>query len=300
MAATAINLPSIAHDGDSIEGDLSLDGFAHVDPKFFSRYSGPSDKDDLTSSPRRSVSSGEASSVSSASNSEEDYDALEIDPSTVVPGGRGGGLHAETTTLDSPLVADEEHGSKGDHTQEQRRPPNHRRTSIPITIQTTGKRGRYLLKADDPELKEILSRSIQREALEKLQKRRSRFSDLVFTRQFTAFDRQNPASASSAFHGFFTLFWLGVFLLLVKVAADNWKRYGSIFGHNEILTMMFHKDVLVLGITDGVLCGSTVFCLLLQKAIRADYLSWNKQGWIIQNVGTIYFLQRNALLTDWF
>lgn len=57
------------------------------------------------------------------------------------------------------------------------------------------------------------------------------------------------------------------------------------WGKNEILRLMFHKDVLVLGLTDGVLCGSTIFCLLLQRAIEKGYLSWNRSGWITQNVG---------------
>ncbi|KAL2221437.1 MBOAT, membrane-bound O-acyltransferase family-domain-containing protein [Thermoascus aurantiacus ATCC 26904] len=59
---------------------------------------------------------------------------------------------------------------------------------------------------------------------------------------------------------------------------------------NEILRLMFHKDVLVLGLTDGVLCGSTIFCLLLQRAIEKGYLSWNRSGWIIQNAWQTFYL----------
>lgn len=77
---------------------------------------------------------------------------------------------------------------------------------------------------------------------------------------------------------------MGIALMLVKVAAANWKFYGNIFGGNEILTIMFRRDVLVLGLTDGVLCGSTVWCLALQRAVLKGYLDWNKSGWIIQNV----------------
>ena len=52
------------------------------------------------------------------------------------------------------------------------------------------------------------------------------------------------------------------------------------------MTIMFSRDVLVLGITDGVMCMATSFCILLQKVILKGYLSWNREGWIIQNVIT--------------
>ena len=228
---------------------------------------------------------------------EDDYDNIKVDPSTVLLGSRGGGLQTEAT-LESPrrsclglstlsdvdvstATSNKRLSLKADVSLSNRS----RRRSIPVTLQRTDTRGRYLLSADDPEIREILSRGLQREAKGPDTKLRSRFSDLVFTRQFTTFDRQNPASASSPFHGFFTLFWLSIFLMLVKLAASNWKTYGSVFGPHEILTMMFHRDVVVLGLTDGLMCASTVFCLLLQKVILAGYLSWDRSGWIIQNVG---------------
>ena len=228
---------------------------------------------------------------------EDDYDDINVDPSTVLLGSKGGGLQSEAT-LESPrrirlglntsfhvdISTTTNTGilpSKAPLSS----PHRLRRKSIPVTLQKTDTRGRYLLNADDPEIREILSRGLQREAEGQGTKQGSRFSDLVFTRQFTTFDRQNPASASSPFHGFFTLFWLSIFLMLVKLAASNWKKYGSAFGPHEILTMMFHRDVIVLGLTDGLMCASTMFCLLLQKAILAGYLSWDTSGWIIQNVG---------------
>ena len=225
-------------------------------------------------------------------SSDENYDALKIDPTTVVQGAKGGGLES-TATLDTPLrlgpITDGEYAGASESspaTANAKSPtPLERRKSISVKLEKTGTKGRYILKGpDEPELKELLRFWVQREADGSDKKRRSIFSDLVFTRQFTAFDRQNPTSASSPFLGFFTLFWLGTFLLLVKIAASNWKIHGSIFGRNEIMRMMFHRDVLVLGLTDGVMCASTAFCLILQKAILAGYLTWNRHGWIIQNV----------------
>ena len=218
----------------------------------------------------------------STSTSEEDYDKINIDPSTVVQGSKGGRLPSEPT-LSSPLRTHQyQDSSSSTIASKSKRPSYERRQSIPIKLKKTATKGRYLLINDDPEVREILQRGLEREVSNRT--RRTRFSDLVFTRQFTAFDRQNPTSASSPFHGFFTLFWLAIGFMLIKVAANNWRLYGSIFGNNEILTMMFHHDVVVLGLTDVVMMLSTAFGLLVQKAIFARWLTWNGLGWAVQSV----------------
>ncbi len=116
------------------------------------------------------------------------------------------------------------------------------------------------------------------------QKRSPKFADLVFTRKFSAFDRQNRDAANSPFHGFFTLFWMAVFFFVVKIGADNWKTHGSPLGTNEIMRTMFRRDVLVLLVADGVMCAATGVGWLLQRAIRAGYVDWGRTGWVLQNV----------------
>lgn len=229
----------------------------------------------------------DASLRSTTVSDEEDYDLLQTDPTTVLRGSQGGGMQSEPT-LERPHKVSPNVGmdSSQQSVEDLTLPALIHLEGSQTTsfmLQETGEDGKYILNANDPELREILRKGLQRDAEAKSSKRgRTRFRDLVFTPQFTAFDRQN--TASSPFRGFYTLFWLATFLMLVKIAASNWNSYGSVFGRNEILMMMFHRDVLVLGLTDGIMCASTVFCLLLQKAILADYLSWNKHGWLIQNV----------------
>lgn len=82
-----------------------------------------------------------------------------------------------------------------------------RRKSLTVRLEKTDQAGRYQLTAEDPELRDLLKQGFERSKDGGITKKRSRFSDLVFTRQFTAFDRQNAQSASSPFHGFFSLFW---------------------------------------------------------------------------------------------
>lgn len=251
-----------------------------------------SSKTGLDASHRRQPGK-EISSRSKEARDEDDYDMLEVDPRTVLRGSRGGGLRAEPT-LDIPQAVDvntqyesilgtnsSRQSTDGVTSAAKDRPA--RRSSLSIKLKGTGEKGRYILKSDDPELREILQNWLNGETNVKNAKKRTRFRDLVFTRQFTAFDRQN--NEKSPFRGFYTLFWLSTFLMLVRIAASNWKVHGNVFGRNEILSMMFRHDVTVLGLTDGVMAASTVFCFLLQKAISAGYLSWNREGWIIQHVG---------------
>ncbi|KAJ5187201.1 hypothetical protein N7449_010195 [Penicillium cf. viridicatum] len=144
----------------------------------------------------------------------------------------------------------------------------------------------YLLTADDAELlQEILRHNLSHQSGEK---RKFRFQDLKFTRQLSTF--QNMGTTAPQFHGFFVLFWMGVTLMLFRLAANNWRTYGSIWGKNEIIRLMMDKDVMVLGLTDLLLCWSTGFCLILQRVVLKGYIRWNGLGWLIQNIWQTTYL----------
>lgn len=164
---------------------------------------------------------------------------------------------------------------------------NGKRSSVAVRLQQTDQAGQYILTTEDAQvMQEILHHNLHLERTGDTEKSRFIFRDLVFTRQLSSLDRQNPTVSASDFRGFFTLFWLCVAMMLLKICAKNWREHGSIvmWGNNEIIRLMFSRDVLVLGISDFVLCWSTLFCLGLQRLIRAGYLRWNGLGWMIQNV----------------
>ena len=207
----------------------------------------------------------------------EDYDELEIDPDTLIANSRSNGQQSRRSVAGPPS----------------------RRRSISVKLQKTDRKGEYTLTADDPEISEILQKGIEREQQEAKGKNRTRLRDLVFTRRFTTFDRQNPASSESPFFGFFTLFWLSMVLLFVQVSMHNWRAYGSILGSNQIMKMMFSHDVFVLGVTDGVMCAATVEAYVLSKLVQKGYINWAKQGWIIQNVWQSIYLATTIWWT-WF
>jgi hypothetical protein len=130
-----------------------------------------------------------------------------------------------------------------------------------------------------------------------------KFTDLVFTHNFSAFDRQNPSAANSPFHGFFTLFWMAVFLFVVKIAADNWRAHGNPLGTNEIMrNVMFRREVVVLLAADGLMCGLTGVSWLLQLAVREGFVDWDGVGWVLQNVSSLPLapcLPHEVILSEW-
>ncbi|KAH6655507.1 MBOAT, membrane-bound O-acyltransferase family-domain-containing protein, partial [Truncatella angustata] len=132
--------------------------------------------------------------------------------------------------------------------------------------------------------------------------RREKLRDMVFSRQFSAFDRQNQAAANSPFQGFYVLFWIAVAFLIIKMGADNWRKTGNVLGTNEIMKYMFRRDVLVLAISDGVMCSMTGFGWLLQQLVLRGLINWNRTGWIIQNIWQTAFIGAVVGLTlirDW-
>ena len=172
---------------DSQEGpshllrDFGQDGTAKLRPSKNALSFGPLDK--LKPSTERSDSS-EAASTTSSARSEYDYDAVRLDPPAVVQGSSGGGLQTKATLETTPhsQVNLIKSGNKhGDVLKINTQLPagstyghHNRRRSIPIKLQKTGTKGKYLLSADDPEIKEILRRGIERQLEVQSKNRRSR------------------------------------------------------------------------------------------------------------------------------
>lgn len=259
--------------------------------------SAETDQDDDSSKPQNGVDKHDFASRSKSdsalanedsSDEIEDYDELQLDPDTMVANARN--------SLSESLRPNAENGGaqKGENRGRQAEPGSngipHRRKSIQVKLKKTDRKGQYVLTADDPDIGDILQKGIEREKREAKDKSRVRFRDLVFTRQFTTFDRQNPTTAESPFFGFFTLFWLAMVIMFIQVSMHNWRNHGSILGNNQIMKLMFSRDLFVLGLTDGIMCGATTATFLLQKLVQKGYVKWSKQGWIIQNVWQSFYL----------
>ncbi|KAI5776822.1 MBOAT, membrane-bound O-acyltransferase family-domain-containing protein [Geopyxis carbonaria] len=166
---------------------------------------------------------------------------------------------------------------------------------IPVKLEKVpGGKKKYVLRLDE-DLRTLLEAQMaERKANsgdDKKPTRRRRFGDLVFTQRFSAFDRANPENAKSPYHGFFVLIWLGVFILMLKTAAENYRARGRIFDI-DILAIMFEPNQLTdCLLTDTVIFyGCTLWCVPLQRAVASGKLSWNRSGWILQTVWQALYL----------
>ncbi|TGO25234.1 hypothetical protein BPAE_0084g00010 [Botrytis paeoniae] len=237
------------------------------------------------------------SSEVSESDSLEDYDTLEPDPTSIITRGKSRILDTDINMPEIPQTVYAELKVQSQQSWQGTR----RRKSIPVTLNKLQKNGQgiYTFEADDNELRDLLKGTVAHYAQDIVSggsKKRTKFSDLVFTKKFTAFDRHNNIVADSPFHGFFTLGWLAFVVFVLQLAFANWRVYGNILGTNEIMEMMFHRDVIVLGLSDGVMCFSTGFGLVLQKLIQRGYIDWNREGWIIQSAWEILYL---SMVISW-
>ncbi|KAF4977733.1 hypothetical protein FZEAL_5781 [Fusarium zealandicum] len=159
--------------------------------------------------------------------------------------------------------------------------------------------GIHIVSDDDKSLQELLKASSEWAQDASPKRRHRKFADLVFTRQFSAFDRQNPSSVNSPFHGFYTLFWLAVALFVFKISANNWQVYGNPLGTRDIMNTMFHRDVVLLLLSDGIMCALTGVSWVIQWLVFANYLNWDGAGWIIQNIWQTTFIAAVVGLTLW-
>ncbi|KAI0024217.1 MBOAT family protein [Xylariomycetidae sp. FL0641] len=175
---------------------------------------------------------------------------------------------------------------------------------IPTAGETKGSSKKaYVLASDDEEVKEILRKGLEmvKEKKEPRHKRKH-FRDLVFTKQFSAFDRHNQAAINSPFHGFYVLFWIAVAFLIIKMATDNWRKTGSVLGTNDILKYMFRREVVTMLVSDGIMCGITGLSWMLQRQVLSGRVAWERTGWIMQSVWELGFLVGFVGLTfirDW-
>ena len=73
--------------------------------------------------------------------------------------------------------------------------------------------------------------------------------------------------------------------MIVQTSANSYRSTGSIFGH-DITDIMFKPiNFIDCMFMDFVMCFITqAWCVLLQKAIVKNYITWRGAGWILQSV----------------
>ncbi|KAI1466061.1 MBOAT family protein [Daldinia caldariorum] len=233
----------------------------------------------------------------SDSNSDSGIESTDAHPHSILLRRRSGSDSYDNSASDTPEILHLDRPGLGEKSS-----PDQFLHGVSRYTSTSKGRKTYVVASDDAELREILRRGLEREKEKESPKRREKLRDMVFTRQFSAFDRQNQATANSPFQGFYVLFWISVFFLIVKMAADNWRKTGNPLGTNEIMKTMFRRDVIVLLLSDGIMCALTGVSWVIQRLVFLNYISWKRSGWILQNVWQTLFIASVVGLTlvrDW-
>ncbi|TGZ79106.1 MBOAT-domain-containing protein [Ascodesmis nigricans] len=115
------------------------------------------------------------------------------------------------------------------------------------------------------------------------ERRRRLFPTVTYESRVSHFD---PQSQHHDFRGFFALFWIGLFIMVMTTALRNLKDTGAVF--RTSIFSLFAQGTLELGLTDLGMALSTGFVVPMQKrfsmSVKAGGWSWVDGGWAIQHV----------------
>ncbi|KAG2731997.1 hypothetical protein G9P44_004414 [Scheffersomyces stipitis] len=114
----------------------------------------------------------------------------------------------------------------------------------------------------------------------------SEMADVKFHRHSSSiFDEEYVKE--SQFFGFYVLFWLATGLFMTNTLIHVY--FENSLGFLEWpIVMILRKDLIRVGITDGVMFLSIYFVYLIQYACKKRWISWRRQGWVIQAVYEVY------------
>lgn len=117
-------------------------------------------------------------------------------------------------------------------------------------------------------------------------KRRPRFADLKFQPNTTILEGE--ASKTSIFAGFYTLFWLGTFVMFVKTILVNYRNTGYIL-QTHIFSILW-RDLPKIAFTDLFLFLLTFTHVAVQKQVANHTLSWNGSASLLISIYEAAFL----------
>ncbi|KAI0075307.1 MBOAT-domain-containing protein [Panus rudis PR-1116 ss-1] len=93
---------------------------------------------------------------------------------------------------------------------------------------------------------------------------------------------ENESSKANEFRGFFTLFWISMFLVSVNTYIRGIEETGSPL--EFAFASMFSEDAITLALSDAVLVGSTFICVPFAKAIQKGWIRYYWVGVILQHL----------------
>ncbi|KAF5383842.1 hypothetical protein D9615_003659 [Tricholomella constricta] len=105
---------------------------------------------------------------------------------------------------------------------------------------------------------------------------------ITFTPRKSHFDISNESSGTNEFRGFFSLFWISIFIFTVREYVRGIESNGRPL--NLDFATMFSQDAVVLAISDGVLVLSTGLCVPFAIALKKRWIVYHWTGVVIQHL----------------
>ncbi|KIK61813.1 hypothetical protein GYMLUDRAFT_42858 [Collybiopsis luxurians FD-317 M1] len=106
---------------------------------------------------------------------------------------------------------------------------------------------------------------------------------ITFAPRESAFDINNEKSLANEFRGFFSLFWISIFIFTVRTYIRSFETSGHAL--NLHFATMFSKDAINLALSDAVLVLTTSFiCLIFSKVVEKGWIRYYWLGVIIQHL----------------
>jgi sterol O-acyltransferase len=105
------------------------------------------------------------------------------------------------------------------------------------------------------------------------------FPTVAYESRVSHFD---PQSQHRDFRGFFALFWIGLFIMVLTTGLRNLKDTGKILRTSTF--ELFAEAPLELGLVDLMMSLSTGICVPLQKVYESGSLRWDSSGHLLQHL----------------
>ncbi|KAJ7577046.1 MBOAT, membrane-bound O-acyltransferase family-domain-containing protein [Mycena floridula] len=111
---------------------------------------------------------------------------------------------------------------------------------------------------------------------------------ITFAPRQSHFDINNEKSGMNEFRGFFSLFWISIFLFILRTYVRSIETNGHAL--NLRFAQLISKDAITLALSDAVLVASTALCVPFAKAVSRGWIKYYWTGVVIQHVGQTLIL----------
>jgi len=121
-----------------------------------------------------------------------------------------------------------------------------------------------------------------------------------FVPRESAFDRFHPHSSTDPFRGFYVLFWIALFILMLNTSYTSWASTGQVI--SMTFATLFSRDAWVLLLSDATLCASTFICVPFALVLKRGWVSywptliWAQHAW---QAALLFSVIRWTQYRDW-